>query len=340
MSDKLLSFEDMVDYYKEQGFLSKFQPFELSDFHEQDEGEIMSIVLKFVNETMFSAYKILVPTDLKVIFSNIFGIFNYEFTYYYIVHKYYQQIFDLKLQKILESEDYESLVKTIDELSVFIGYDVDNSELITAKNNNEYHKFIALQDQYINELMEYYELNSDTINTIDSIEEFVCVPDNAYYSGSFLMNAKECMNELFSTFHIENPMTKFNLMFKLHTELEPPVQFDVIKFEIMKSLSVYLDKINENEPSPIVLTDSFWNDYTNTIISFIIQFVKECTIESLLGFKNTKLRIKLSNIQDIFKNMCPRSKILTISQINFIQYISRSNAQLKQLLFKKYDYKH
>lgn len=356
-ANKIYSYEELLDRYKDNNELSKFTSFDESDFYNIESCPIMLTLLKILNETVFITQKILIPSEVKSVFGNVLGIFNFEFCNYLIVHKNRDLIFKLKLEKLLKAKSLIDLKRLAKELSMFLSYEYDSNELENAISKKEFIKLESLKNSIKNDFENFYGLslttfsndndstqqtskdNAPNTSIINSLNEFICCSDTLYYEGSFLMNAKRIYDELFVNYPVKlNARQKFTLLLNMYNKNVEGISFENIKVELMNQLQVYVKLIFKDSTPNIILTDNFWNDITNIIICFLIQFAKEISIEAIYNAKNTKLRIKAINILDIMRGLCPRDRVYTISQINFIKYISNTKVNLKTTLSKKYGY--
>ena len=335
-NDKLYLYEDIIERYKNKSELAKFVSFDESDFHIDINSDLITYLIKIINGTIFMNKKILLTNEVKIIFGNILGIFTFEFTNFLIVHKNKSLIFNLKIKNLLESKSFQELQQNANSLRYFLNCIYDSTELEEAIKNKEFIKLESIKNNLKIEFETFFE---EDANIINSIESFVCSSETLYYEGSFLMNAKKLFNELFTGYSSKlNHVQKYKIlisMFKNNKEFD---NFEVIKSELIDIFLDYYNIVFKDESTEITLTDMFWNDMTDTIMCFIIQFVKEISIESLFDFKNSKLRIKNSNILDIMRGLCPRDRMYTNSQINFLRYISNTRTNLNSILNKKYGY--
>ena len=337
---ELLTFEDMLELYRKNSELSKFTSFDDSDYYVSDSMPLMTTLLKIINEHIFTTQKILIPNEVKTMFGNVIGIFNFEFSDYMIIHQNRQRIYSLKIEKLLQSKTLEELKENADLIQLFIGYKYDKKDILTAIENKEAIKLESLKNSIKNE---FDLLFGDGHLIINSIEDFVCCHETAFYIGSFLLNAKKIYNEVFIGFIKElSSSEKFEYLIKMfrtdYNIVSETIKYEDIKLELINNFKEYIDTIvGENEIN-VILTDNFWNDITNVLVNYLLQFVKEVSIEGMFNFKNTKLRIKNTDIINILRGLCPRDSVYTFSQINFLRYISTTRTNLKQILSKNYGY--
>ena len=335
MSVKLMTYEDMIDHYKENGCLAKFGAFEDSDFFTIEEEPLMCELLKIINEKIFTTQKILVPAEVRTVFGNILGIFNFEFVNYFILHSHRKEIYKNKLEKIDSSETLEDLRDNIRITANFLGLPIDCQEIDVAVSQKDFSKMLTLKESFIQLFDDYFKEGTTTIN---SIEDFVCSTETAYYEGSFAMNAKKIMSELFSGYPYKlTPKMKYKLLIGMFKDNVEGVDFDDFRMEIVGHFKKYTDLLKTDVE--VNFTEDFWNEFANVIACFVLQFGKEVAIECMFNFKNTKLRIKTTNIESIMRSICPRDVILNWSQINFLRYISKTKTNLKATLSKKFGYK-
>ena len=334
MSVKLMTYEDMIDHYKENGCLAKFGAFD-SDFFTIEEEPLMCELLKIINEKIFTTQKILIPAEVRTVFGNILGIFNFEFVNYFILHSHRKEIYKNKLERIDSSETLEDLRDNIRIAANFLGLPIDCKEIDVAVSQKDFSKMLTLKESFVQLFDDYFKEGTTTIN---SIEDFVCSTETAYYEGSFTMNAKKIMSELFSGYPYKlTPKMKYKLLIGMFKDNVEGVDFDEFRMEIVGHFKKYTDLLKTDVE--VTFTEDFWNEFANVIACFVLQFGKEVAIECMFNFKNTKLRIKTTNIESIMRSICPRDVILNWSQINFLRYISKTKTNLKATLSKKFGYK-
>lgn len=343
--DSIFSYEEILDRYKENNELNKFVSFDESDFFNDSSCPVMLYLMNLFNETVFSTNKILIPSEVRTIFGSLLGIFNFEFSNYLIIHKNRKLIFDLKINKLINAKTLQELKDVSTEICMFLSYECDLSELDSAIENKEFIKLEYLKSSIKQQYEEYF---NDLLNEgikIDSIEEFVCCSNTLYYEGSFLMNAKKLFDELFSEYPSKlTAKQKYSLLLHMYKKNIKTIKFEDIKTEIINQFKSYYDVIfassesDSEENIEINLSDNFYNELSNTLVCFIIQFIKEVSIEAMFNNKNIKLRIKNSNIIEIMRGMCPRDEMYSISQINFLRYISYTRNGLDIVLNKRYGY--
>ena len=335
MSIKLMTYEDMIDHYKENGCLAKFGAFEDSDFFTIEEEPLMCELLKIINEKIFTTQKVLVPAEVRTVFGNILGIFNFEFVNYFILHSHRKEIFKNKLDRIDSSETLKELRESIYSMKNFLGIPIDCQEIEVAVSQKDFSKMMSLKNSFVQIFKDYFEEGSTTINSID---DFVCSSETAYYDGSFTMNAKKLLTEIFSGYPYKlTPKMKYNMLINMFKENVEGVDFDEFRIEIIGHFKKYTDLLKTDVE--VNFTEDFWNEFADVIACFVLQFGKEVAMECMFNFKNTKLRIKTTNIESIMRSICPRDVILSWSQINFLRYISKTKINLKVTLSKKFGYK-
>lgn len=335
MSIKLMTYEDMIDHYKDNGCLAKFGAFEDSDFFTIEEEPLMCELLKIINEKIFTTQKVLVPAEVRTVFGNVLGIFNFEFVNYFILHSHRKEIYKNKLERIDSSETIEDLRENIYSMKNFLGIPIDCQEIEVAVSQKDFSKIMSLKNSFIQVFSDYFEDGSVLINSID---DFVCSTETAYYDGSFTMNAKKLLTEFFSGYPYKlTPKMKYKLLINMFRENVEGVDFDTFRIEIVGHFKKYTDLLKTDVE--VNFTEDFWNEFADVIACFVLQFGKEVAMECMFNFKNTKLRIKTTNIENIMRSICPRDVILNWSQINFLRYVSKTKANLKATLSKKFGYK-
>ena len=341
-SERLMTFDDILDYYKDNDELNKIDSFDNSDFFNDTSCPTMLFIMNLFNESIFLSSKVLVPCDVRTIFGNILSIFNFEFVNYLIIHKHRKLIFDLKIQNLTNSKSLIELKNISNEISMFLSYEPDFNELDEAIKNKEFIKLEYLKSYIKNDYIEFFNDLLDEGIDIKSLEDFVCCSNTVYYDGSFLMNAKKLLNELFAGYPYKlNPKQKYQLLLNMYRKNIRNAKFEDIKTEIIKEFNDFYNAVFENMSEndvKIILTDEFYDDLSDTLVCYIIQFIKEVSIEALFNNKNTKLRIKNTNMLEVMRGLCPRDEVYTISQINFLRYISYNKSNLNNLLNKKYHF--
>ena len=327
---KLLTFEHIIDKFKEKGILSKLEPFEDTDYCESDGSPLLMMFVKFINETIFCTQKIMIPAETRIIIGNIIGIFNFEFCYYFIIHQFRNEIFKNKLNKLLKCESLEELRMATFGLYTFLGVSPNTSKLDSAILAKDFSKLGTFKSQFSEFFQTFFDSGKEVINSID---EFVCTLENCWYQGSFLMNASDLLKEFFAPYPEMNPSTKFNLMIKEFCKDQGvPVSFQDLKNEFLSNI---MNRYIKEEPI-FEFTDNFWDEFANSLLCFLLLFNKEVSMTSALNFRNMKLRVKSNTIIEIMKNLIPRHKIFYPSQINFLQWVVHTKTQYSTIKGKKF----
>ena len=377
------SFEEIIDYYHENNFeQSKLKAFALTDFAVNEDKQLMKLLVELVNKTIFIKSKLMVPIDARDVIGNVYGIFNYEFCYYFTVHQMYDEMFNKYMEYVHNANTLEELKQATIHVMVFTGAfmdkhekpvkpqtsrfaieeELENSHLTAPTSSKNDHKnnvseiihifhdnFEELDDAIrtkshskLNELKEAIEealeyLYCESPKEINSVTEFVTVNDNMYYDRSFLLYAHDILDETFSCFGKElSANEKFIFLCKMFIDGTYPISLNELTREIYEMSETYITAILNKEKQRFTLTADFWTDFCNSIVCYMIMFAKEASQEAMLSTKNMKLRVKSNTIIDIMKNLVPRHEIMTVAQMNFLQWITKSQQQVQMIVNKKF----
>lgn len=377
------SFEEIIDFYHEKGFeQSKLKAFALTDFAVNEDKQLMKLLVELVNKTIFIKSKLMVPIDARDVIGNIYGIFNYEFCYYFTIHQMHDKIFRKYMDYIHNANTLEELKQATIRVMVFTGAfmdthekprkqqpsrfaieeELEQSHLTAPTASKKSHKnkvseiihifhdnFEELDDairtkshsklgelkKAIEEVLEDFYRESP--KEINSISEFVTVNDNMYYDRSFLLYAHDILDETFACFDKElSANEKFIFLCNTFIDGTYPISLNELTHEIYEMSETYITAVLNKEEPRFTLTADFWTDFCNSIVCYMIMFAKEASQEAMLSTKNMKLRVKSNTIIDIMKNLVPRHEIMTVAQMNFLQWITKSQQQVQMIVNKKF----